>query len=126
LPKSAIEALVSGFNENGCPDAVKTQILSDPREALKRMADGRRAVNVETSRLNPRQKSARPTDIHESVKETKAQIAILYGLIYFESPYGVTKHARELKELREDLELLLKKVNELVSPGKSEAGQIVG
>ena len=120
LPKSSIEALVAGFNDNDCPDEVKAQILGNPREALKRMTDKRRAVNTDNGLHGHRHKSARPNEIQESVKETRTQIAILYGLLYYESPYSVTKHKKAIKELEEDLVLLLTKVSALVSPGKTE------
>jgi ParB family chromosome partitioning protein len=49
LAKSAIESLVAGYNDETCPDEVKAQMLVNPREALKRLTDKRRAVNTEKS-----------------------------------------------------------------------------
>jgi len=129
LPKSTIETLVAGFNEEGCPDAVKAQIISDPRAALRRMVDNRRAVNVGGQQDNPlgsRQKSVRPSDINESIKETRRQIAILYGLIYYESSYDAMKYRESLKELEPDIVALLAKVRRIISPGKSEVAESVG
>lgn len=34
LPKSAVEILVSGYNKEGCPASLQTQILESPRHAL--------------------------------------------------------------------------------------------
>ena len=46
LPKSAIGPLVCAYNDESCPDEVKAQIFEDPRGALKRLTDKRRAVNA--------------------------------------------------------------------------------
>ena len=39
LPKSSVEALVAAFNGESCPDWMRAQIVSDPRQALARLAD---------------------------------------------------------------------------------------
>ena len=126
LPKSSIETLVAGYNEDGCPDTVKEQIISDPKAVLKRMTDKRRAVIADGVQSGARHKSVRPTGIFDSVKETRAQIAILYGLLYNESPYDAMQYRNALKELEADLLALLEKVRKIVSPGKSEVMEIVG
>ena len=68
LPKSAVEVLVAGYNDESCPDAVKAQILSDPRAALKRMADKRRAVN--TVRSDSNNERAPPDVIDEIINRS--------------------------------------------------------
>lgn len=39
LPKSSVEALVAAFNAPACPEEVRAQILSDPRQTLARLHD---------------------------------------------------------------------------------------
>ena len=125
LPKSAIESLVAGYNDEGCPDEAKAQILNDPRAALKRVSDRQRAV-IERPSAGCRQESARPKDIGGSIKEVQTQMAILYRMLYGESSYSVNKYMCALQELERELIGLLAMIRELVSPGKMEVVQNAG
>ncbi len=62
LAKSAVETLVAACNDESCPDGIKEQILTDPRAAMLRMSDKRRAVTAER---RGRQKADAP---HESLE----------------------------------------------------------
>jgi ParB family chromosome partitioning protein len=46
LPKSSVEALVAAFNMPDCPEAIKAQIIANPRQVLSRLADIRTAVPI--------------------------------------------------------------------------------
>ena len=46
LPKSSVEALVAAFNASNCPDAMKEQIVKNPRQALERVADIRTTKKI--------------------------------------------------------------------------------
>ena len=116
LPKSAIESLVAGYRDESCPDTVKAQILIDPRAALKRMMDKRRAVNV--GRLN-RQKKGTPLNvIDEYINAARSSIIILSRILFSELPHKRTEYKHALKELEADLSTLLNIVRDVVYPGK--------
>ena len=124
LPKSAIESIVAGYNDEGCPDAVKGQILSDPRAALKRMMDKRRPVNTEHS--GSYKESALPDDIDGCVQAIRLHMAILYRILFSESPYGVRPYRKVLKELEDELVALITMIRGLISPGKTEVDRDAG
>jgi len=101
LPKSAIESLVSGYNDETCPDAVKAQILTKPREALKRMADNRRPVNAAPPE---RDKATVPPDaIGEIIKSAGLQMAALRRVLTGMPPDEAEGCIDALKELEAGL-----------------------
>ncbi|MCL2123042.1 MAG: hypothetical protein FWH34_03025 [Desulfovibrionaceae bacterium] len=114
LPKSAIEPLVAGFNDKGCPDSVKAQILEDPRSALKRMADKRRAVNAGGLENAPLGNAL------WHIKAAGQCIAAFRQMLSSRPPDGADSHKDALTELEADLSALLAMVRRLVSPGKTE------
>jgi ParB-like chromosome segregation protein Spo0J len=118
LPKSVVESLVAGYNDESCPDTVKAQILSDPRAALRRMMDRRRAVNVERS--NRQKASASPDEIDEHLKTAKSHLEILRSIIFVLSAQEASKRGKILKEVGDGLLALLTIVRNSISPGKTE------
>jgi len=122
LPKSAVESLVAGYNDESCPDAVKAQILGDPRSALRRMADKRRAVNADGGL----KRAAPPADAEGCVKMAKSLMGMLSRTLFSLSEHGAAEQKRALKELEDGLLALLAMVRGLFSPGKMEVGRIVG
>ena len=118
LPKSAIESLVCGYNDWSCPDAVRAQILSDPRSALKRMADKRRAVNGGRAG----RQSVSPDTVDEFIRSARLQMAALRRMLCNEAPFEIKDHSGALNELKAELLALLAIVSKSVSPGKKEAG----
>ena len=123
LPKSAIESLVAGYNDEGCPDAVKAQILSDPREALKRMADRRRAVDA--GRPGAHKAGAPPGGAGWRVKSAKIYVAMASRALAGLPQREAEGHADALEELESGLLALLELVRGLFSPGKMEAGHAI-
>jgi len=121
LPKSAIESLVCGYNDDGCPDAVKAQILADPRGALKRMADRRRSVNA--GRPDQPKTDVTPDVIGEIIKSVRLQMSALRRVLAGISPDEAGIHKDALKELETGLLALRAMICGLFSPGKKEAGQ---
>lgn len=118
LPKSAVELLVAGYNDVDCPDAVKTQILSDPRAALKRMADKRRAVS--NDRLDPRKAGRPPGVIGETIGSSKRKIVALCSILCNAPTHEIEKHGNAIKELESSLLALLTLIRSIFSPGKME------
>jgi hypothetical protein len=129
LPKSVVESLVAGYNDESCPDALKAQILSDPRAALRRMTDKRRAVKrraVNDDRPG-RQRVNTPMDgIDGRLKTAKLHIEILRNLIFILSGWEVTGRVNAFKELEEGLLTLVTMVRGSVSPGKMEVDHKIG
>jgi ParB-like chromosome segregation protein Spo0J len=124
LPKSAIEARVAGYNDESCPDAVRTQIMGSPRAALKRMADKRRAANVcQTGR---HKESAPPDVINEHINSARLQMAALCHMFCNELPFEAWRYRDALEKLETELLALLVKIRGLVSPGKMEVGNNAG
>jgi ParB-like chromosome segregation protein Spo0J len=124
LPKSAIEALVAGYRDESCPDTVKAQILIDPREALKRMMDKRRAVNV--GRLNRKQNGAPLNVIDGYINAAKSCITTLSRILFGESLHKYDEYKHNLKELESDLSNLLNIIRNIVYPGKMEVDHNAG
>jgi len=119
LPKSAIESLVAGLSDEGCPDAVKTQALSDPRAALKRMMDKRRAVNA--GRPVCRNDNW-PYDTLGHIQAIKPYIASLRRMLSSKLPNGPDGYMDALRELEAELLSLLQVIRGFISPGKMEVG----
>jgi len=120
LPKSAIESLVAGYRDESCPDSVKAQILIDPRAALKRMADKRRAVN--TDRSDRYKKSAPPNDAPERIKAVKFHITALSRMLLRGLLQEDGGHRHAFIELEADLSALLRLIRGVIYPGKTEVG----
>jgi len=118
LPKSTIESLVAGYNDETCPDAVKTQIISDPRAAMRRMTDRRSAVNADEA--DAHKGGVQPRAIEECIKSLRSQMARLYHLLFSEPMLKTTGRNEALNELETYLLALLAAVRGLVSPGKTE------
>jgi len=124
LPKSVIESLVAGYRDESCPDMVKTQILINPRSALKRMMDKRRAVNIGKP---ARHKKSAPSNVIEGhIEAAKPHIATLRHIFLSEPPDELNEYRYALKELEADLSALLRIVRVLVYPGKIEVNHNVG
>jgi ParB-like chromosome segregation protein Spo0J len=124
LPKSAIESLVAGYNDESCPDAVKTQILGDPRAALKRMADKRRAVNMD--KPGRHKESVAADVIDEYIKSIRMQISTLRRIFFNESVFESMENRTALKGLEAEVLALLSIVRKLISPGKMEVDHSAG
>jgi len=124
LPKSAIESLVAGYNDETCPDAVKSQMLSDPRAALMRVADSRRAVKTD----NPdNQKGGVPPHvIEECVKAVRAQMDRLCRMLKYVSPLLATGYIGALSGLEGELVDLRMAIRKFIYPGKTEVGNNAG
>lgn len=119
LPKSAIAALVAGYRDETCPDAVRAQIVGDPRAALARMADTRRSVAEGGGR---RGRGIREDAAGWRIKSAKSRVCAILRDIS-----GVTRSEAEscldaLAELETGLLELLAAVRGLVYPGKAEVG----
>ena len=120
LPKSAIESLVSCYNDERCPGAVKAQILADPREALKRMTDKRRSINVD--RPDQDKKSVPPDVIGEIIKSVRLQMAALRRVLAGVSPDDIEGYQDSIKELETSLLALRAMIHGLFYPGKNGGG----
>ena len=114
LPKSAIEPLVAGFSDAGCPDVVKAQILEDPRAALMRLMDRRRAVNAAGPGDTP------SDNVLGHIKATGKCMATLRWMLSGGLPPGAGGYKDALMSLETELAALLAIVRGLVSPGKTE------
>ena len=124
LPKSAIESLVSGYRDDSCPDAVKAQILDNPREALKRMADKRRAVSCgQPGRQNAR---VPPGGMVGHVKSMRFQATALRRVLSGISPDELEGCKGALKELEISMSSLLMTIRGLFTRVKTEVGNSVG
>jgi len=121
LPKTSIEALVAGYNADGCPDAVKSQIVSDPRAALARMTDGRRAV--EDAKPAMRKPGKGPQSIGLCIEAVKMPLAWLAAALYKASAAEASPHREAMKGLENDILALLDIIRGLISPGKKPAGK---
>jgi len=124
LPKSAIESLVAGYNDESCPDAIRRQILKNPRMALKRMTDRRRAVKA--GQTSGDTEGVPPYAIDECIESLKSQMAELCRLLPNGSRLEAIKYNAVLKELETELLALLATVSQFFSPGKMEVEQNVG
>jgi ParB-like chromosome segregation protein Spo0J len=102
LPKSAIEPLVCAYNDERCPDEVKAQIFEDPRQALKRLADKRRAVNTDC-----REQRNVPDIIDEYIKSMRFQTIALRRTLSDISKDKVVRYESALKDLEAILQTLL-------------------
>ena len=85
LAKSAIESLVGCYNDETCPDAVRSQILSDPRSALRRAADRRRAVDADSQ--DRRKGKVPPHNVEGCIKTLREHIAKLCHMLPYVPPH---------------------------------------
>jgi ParB-like chromosome segregation protein Spo0J len=118
LPKSAIESLVSAYNDKGCPDAVKAQIFEDPRQALKRLADKRRAVKTDC-----RGQRNVPDIIDEYIKSMSFQTIALRRKLSDVSQDKVERYGSALKDLEAVLQTLLIMIQAFFTRVKTEVDQ---
>jgi ParB-like chromosome segregation protein Spo0J len=102
LPKSAIELLVCAYNDKKCPDEVKAQIFENPREALKRLADTRRAVKADF-----RAQRNVPDIIDEYVKSMRFQTIALRRTLSDISQDKLDRYGSALKDLEATVQALL-------------------
>jgi hypothetical protein len=121
LPKSSIEALVAAFNAPDCPEAIKAQIIEDPRQMLSRLADIRTTVPIRSKQ------SDRPFTPAAGLKQNLIglrQHMANFAKYLFAMAIEVTGTDRKLlKELRDDTAALLAMLDERLqhfafSPGK--------
>jgi len=120
LPKSAIESLVSGYRDGSCPDAVRAQIIGNPREALKRMSDKRRAVDAD--RHGQAKEGAPPDIVAGMLKSAGIQIAALRSVLSGVSTDGAEEHKNALRGLETGLYALLDVIRNLFTRVKTEVG----
>jgi hypothetical protein len=123
LPKSAIELLVAGYNDKSCPDAVKAQILSDPRAALMRMTDKRRAVNADRPDFR---KAESPQNIRDIIRSARLKMIACHRIFCAMPSHELEEHENALKELESSLLALITMIRCVFSPGKMEVGHHVG
>lgn len=124
LPKSAIESLVAGYNDETCPEAAKAQMLSDPRSALRRVADRRRAVDAEMP--EHRKGKVPPHDVGSCIKAVREHMARLCHMLPYVPPHEAGGYSGALNELETELLALLAAVRKLFYPGKMEVGRNAG
>jgi ParB-like chromosome segregation protein Spo0J len=118
LPKSAVEALVACYNAEGCPTAVKEEILRDPRVALKRVADKRRAVNAGQA---DRHAAKSPMDIINGItKSLSYQMPAIRRALSSASPHESEVHRSAINELEMCLSEMMAMIRGIFSPGKME------
>jgi ParB-like chromosome segregation protein Spo0J len=115
LPKSAIESLLSAYKDKGCPDAVKAQIFEDPRQALKRLADKRRAVKTDC-----REQRNVPDVIDEYIKSMRFQTIALRRTLSDVSQDKVERYGGALKDLEAVLQALLIMIQAFFTRVKTE------
>jgi ParB-like chromosome segregation protein Spo0J len=123
LPKSAIELLVTSYNDKSCPSAVKAQILSDPRTALKRMADKRRAVNADRPSI---QKANSQQDVSDIIRSARLKMIVCHRVFCAMPPHEIEEHGDALKELESSMLALITMIRCIFSPGKMEVEHRVG
>lgn len=122
LPKSSIEALVAVFNASDCPEAIKAQIIENPRQILSRLADIRTAVPLRSKQSC---RSFTPAAGWKKSLIGLRQYIANFTKHLFSVDIEDTKVARELlKELRDTTAALLVMLDERLrqfsfSPGKT-------
>jgi hypothetical protein len=114
---------VAGYNDKSCPDTVKAQILSDPRAALKRMADKRRGVNADRAGI---QKADSPQDVSDIIRSTRLKMIACHRVFCVMPPHEVQKHGEALKELESSMLALITIIRCIFSQGKMEVDHRVG
>ena len=120
LPKSAIELLVAGYNDAGCPDAVKAQMLSDPRAVLGRMGDKRWVVNAD--RPDIRNAGLPQCAVSEAIRSARLKTVELRNALRAMPQHEAAGHGNALMELESSLLALITTIRRVLSPGKMEEG----
>lgn len=122
LPKSSVEVLVAAFNAPNCPDAIKEQIVENPRQTLLRLSDIRTAKTMR-SRL-----SGKPFTPAASLKESlivlRQYMADFAKHLYNTAIEDIIPDRKPLKDLRDDTAALLAMLDDRLnklpfSPGKN-------
>lgn len=122
LPKSSVEVLVAAFNAPNCPDAIKEQIVENPRQTLVRLSDIRTAKPI---RSKPADKSYTPaSSLKDSLVALRQHMADFAKHLYNIAVEDVSSERKHLKELREDTAALLGMLDDKLrhlpfSPGKN-------
>jgi ParB family chromosome partitioning protein len=122
LPKSSVEVLVAAFNAPNCPDAIKEQIVENPRQTMLRLADIRTAKPIRTK---PAVKSFAPASgLKESLTVLRQYMADFAKHLYNITTEDMNSEKKHLKELREDAAALLLMLDDRLkklsfSPGKT-------
>lgn len=127
LPKSSVEVLVAAFNAPNCPDAIKEQIVENPRQTLLRLSDIRTAKPI---RSKPAGKPFTPaTGFKDSLIALRQYMADFAKDLYNTAIENMGPDRKLLKELRDDAAALLVMLDDRLkqltfSPGKNarEAG----
>ena len=122
LPKSAIESLVCGYNDETCPAAVKAQIVGEPRAALRRMADRRRATAADGR--GRRKGKVPPHDIDGCIKSVMGQMSKLCHMLPYVPTHEAACYGGALGELEAEARAMLDAVREFVSKGGFSPGKI--
>jgi ParB-like chromosome segregation protein Spo0J len=121
LAKSAIELLAAGYRDESCPESVKAQILADPRAALLRMSDKRRAVS--TGKPDGHKPDALPSEIGQCVRAAIVHTDRLRHILSGISAYEVSGCMSALKTLEAIMLALLGTIQGFFYPGKTEEDQ---
>lgn len=122
LPKSSVEVLVAAFNAPNCPDAIKEQIVDNPRQTLVRLSDIRTGKLI---RSNPVDKAYTPaSSLKDSLAALRQHMADFAKHLYNIAAEDVNSERKHLKELREDTAALLGMLDDKLrhlsfSPGKN-------
>jgi len=118
LPKSAVESLVSCYRDSNCPDAVKAQIISNPREALKRMADKRRLVS--SNQPERHKTGVQPEIVDGHIRSMGFHMAALRRILSGISPDEIEGCKDTLDELETSLTALIMTLHSLFTRVKTE------
>ncbi len=125
LPKSSVEVLVSAFNAPNCSEAIKEQIVENPRQTLLRLSDIRTARPI---RSKPSAKMFTPaTNLKESLIVLRKYMADFAKHLYNTAIEDINPDRKPLKELQGDTAALLVMLNDRLgqlpfSPGKNTEG----
>ena len=125
LPKSSVEVLVAAFNAPNCPDAVKQQIVENPRQALLRLSDIRTAKPIRQKQAG---KPFTPANgFKDSLIALRQYMADFAKHLYDAAIEDMSSDRKLLKELRDDAAALLVILDDRLkqltfSPGKNVMG----
>lgn len=128
LPKSSVEVLVAAFNAPNCPDAIKEQIVENPRQILLRLSDIRTAKAI---RPKPASKSFTPaTNFKDSIIALRQYMADFAKHLHDTAIENMSTDRKLLKELRDDTAALLAMLDDKLSqlsfsPGKKAKEVVV-
>ena len=117
LPKSTIEKLVSGFTSEGCPDAVRRQIVEDPQGAALRFTRNGPSRYVPGC-LNLQRLQA--GGVSEHIATVDIAMSVLGASLNKLWPETAMPFAKALIRISYDLRSMVTIIQQLVSPGKTE------